>query len=683
MKTTAILLAALMGSAALAQTMPAAVEQAGVDTAGLNRAAKPGNDFEEYANGGWRAAATIPPDRSSIGTFRTVADLAETRLAALIADTAANPAAAGPDGQKIADYYAAFLDSAGIEARGLTPLRPRLAAIEALRDKAQLSAALGGTVRADVDVLNATNVHTPNILGLWVTQELENPSRTTPYVLQGGLGMPDRDYYLSDSADMRRLRTGYTGYVTKLFELAGYGDAPARAARVIELETKIAGAHVSLEETEDAHHATPWSAADFAAKAPGIDWRQFWRAARLPAQGRFVVWQPTAITGLSALVASQPLQAWQDWMIFHAIDANASVLPRAFNDAQFDFYGKQFTGAQVQRPRDKRAIAATNAALSDAIGRVYAQRYFPASSKADIQAMVAGILKAFDTRVAGLDWMAPATKKEARAKIETMRVGIGYPDHWRDYRALAVRRDDPVGNMERAEQVRTQQQFAKIGQPVDRGEWWMTPQTVNAVNLPLQNALNFPAAILEAPFYDPHRDAAANYGAIGSVIGHEISHSFDNTGADFDASGRMRNWWTAQDLARFQASGAALAAQYDTYEPFPGLHVKGKQTLGENIADVAGLTAALDAYHASLGGRPAPVIDGMTGDQRLFLAFAQGWRQKTRDAAAKAQLATDGHAPARFRAFTVRNLDAWYDAFGVKPGDAMYLAPDKRVHVWG
>ena len=456
-----------------------------------------------------------------------------------------------------------------------------------------------------------------------------------------------------------------------------------RGRRGLELETKIAGVHLSLAHSPDAQRATPWSAADFAAKAPGIDWKPFWRAAGLGSQSRFVVWQPGAITGLSALVASEPLQSWQDWMIFHAIDRSAAVLPKAFNDAQFDFYGRQLTGAPAQRPRDKRAIAATNGALGDAIGRIYAQRHFPASSKADIQAMVAGILKAFDTRVAGLDWMAAATKAEARRKIETMRVGIGYPERWRDYGALVVRRDDPVGNMERASLVQTRQQLAKIGRPVDRGEWWMTPQTVNAVNLPLQNALNFPAAILEAPFFDPHRDAAANYGAIGSTIGHEISHSFDNTGADFDASGRLRNWWTPADLQRFQASGAALAAQYDAYEPFPGLHVKGKQTLGENIADVAGLTATIDAYHASLGGRPAPVIDGMTGDQRLFLAFAQGWRQKTRDAAAKAQLATDGHAPARYRAFTVRNLDAWYDAFGVKPGDAMYLPPEKRVHVWG
>ena len=677
MKRLVVVAAILLGSAAMAQTMPA-----GVDTTGMDRLTKPGDDFEQYANGSWRAKAVIPPDRSSIGTFRSMADVAETRLAALIADTARAPAAAGPDGQKIADYYAAFNDTAGIEARGLSPLRPQLAAIAALRDKAQLSRMLGDNVRVDVDVLNSTNLHTGNIVGLWVTQALEQPTKTVPYVIQGGLGMPDRDYYLSDTADMRSVRAAYQGYVRKLFELAGDGDAAARAARVVELESKIAGVHASLEETEDAHHAQPWTRNDFSRRAPGIDWKAFWPAAQLPNQQQFIVWQPQAIIGLSALVASQPLQAWQDWLMFHTIDHVASVLPAAYDQASFDFYGKRLTGAQAARPRDKRAIAATNGALGDAVGRVYAARYFPASSKADIQAMVAGILKAFDTRVAGLDWMAPATKKEARAKIETMRVGIGYPDHWRSYAGLVVRADDPVGNLLRAEQVRTQQQLAKIGKPVDRAEWWMTPQTVNAVNLPLQNALNFPAAILEAPFYEAGRDAAANYGAIGAIIGHEISHSFDNTGADFDSTGKMRNWWTQSDLARFQASGAALAAQYDSYEPFPRLHVRGKQTLGEDIADLAGLTASYEAYHASLGGKPAPVIDGMTGDQRLFLSFAEAWRQKTRDAAAKAQIATDGHAPARYRAFTVRNLDAWYDAFAVKPGDAMYLSPDKRVRVW-
>ena len=670
----AVLFGCLMASAALAQDRPAGIDHSAVDAS-----VKPGDDFEQYANGSWRRRTEIPADRSSTGVFLSVSQLAEARNAEIVASAAS----AGPDGRRIADYYAGYMDTAGIEARGLAPLQGELGAIGGLRDKAALSRMLGGNVRVDVDPLNATDFQTGNILGLFVSQALDQPTKTVPYVLQGGLGLPDRDYYLSDKPDMREIRAAYQAYVAQVFTLAGFSDPARRAASVIELETKMAGAHADIVESQDAHKAdNPWAAADFARKAPGIDWKGFWAAAGLGRQRDFVVWHPRAVAGLSALVAREPLPVWQDWLRFHRISEVSAVLPRAYDEASFAFYGKTLTGTPQQRPRDRRALAATNAALGDAIGKIYVARYFPASSKANIQTMVAGILKAFDTRVAALDWMAPATKAEARRKIETTYVGVGYPETWDDYGSLVVRADDPVGNLRRAQLAETRRQLAKIGRPVDRHEWWMTPQTVNAVNLPLQNALNFPAAILEAPFYDPNRDAAANYGAIGATIGHEVSHGFDNLGADFDHEGRLRNWWTPADLARFEAQGQALVTQYDGYEALPGLHVNGKQTLGENIADVAGLTAALDAYHASLGGRPAPVIDGMTGDQRLFLAFAQTWAGKYRDRALRGAVATDVHAPGRFRAQTVRNLDAWYAAFGVKPGDALYLAPDSRVRIW-
>lgn len=666
----------LAGTAAVAQDKPA-----GVDPTALDRSVKPGDDFEQYANGAWRARTEIPADRSSVGIFLTVSKIADERTAAIVADAAKG--AAGSDQRRIADYYTAYMDAAGIEARGVAPLKPAFVEIAGLRDKTALSRLLGANTRVDVDPLNATDFQTGNLFGLFVTQAFDQPTKTVPYVLQGGLGMPDRDYYLSDTAAMKEVRDAYRVYVTTLFRLAGFDQPEVRAGRVIDLETKIARAHADLVTSQDAHKANnPWKAADFAAKAPGIDWRAFWPAARLGRQQDFIVWQPAAITGLSALVASEPLAAWQDWLRFHRIDAVTAVLPTAFDTASFAFYGKALSGTPQQQPRTKRGLDAVNGALGEAIGRIYVQRYFPASSKTDIQQMVTGMLKAFDTRVAGLDWMKPATKAEARRKIETMIVGIGYPERWADYAQLTIRADDPVGNSERADLANTERQLAKIGRPVDRNEWWLTPQTVNALNLPMQNALNFPAAILEAPFYDPKRDAAANYGAIGAVIGHEISHGFDNLGADFDAAGRLRNWWTAEDLARFEAQGQALVAQYDAYEALPGLHVNGKQTLGENIADVAGLTAALDAYHASLGGKAAPVIGGMTGDQRLFLSFAQTWASKFRDKALRARVQGDVHAPARFRAQTVRNLDGWYAAFGVKPGDALYLAPDRRVQVW-
>jgi putative endopeptidase len=675
-RTFVTVCAALLAStAAVAQDKPAGVDRTAFDTA-----VKPGDDFEQYANGAWRARTEIPADRSSVGIFLTVSKIAEERTAAIV--KAAAKAAPGSDERRIADYYAAYMDTRGIEQRGIAPLKPAFGEIAALRSKQDLSRMLGARTRVDVDPLNMTNFETGNLFGLFVTQALGEPSKTVPYVLQGGLGMPDRDYYLADTPPMREMRDAYRTYVTTLFRLAGFDQPEARAGRVIALETKIAQAHVDLVTSQDAHKAVAWTAADFAAKAPGIDWAAFWPAARLPRQQDFYAWQPTAVTGLSALVASEPLEAWQDWLRFHRIDDVTAVLPRAYGEAAFAFRGKALSGTPEQRPRDKRALDSVNNALGDAVGRLYVQRYFPASSKADIQHMASGMLKAFDTRVAGLEWMKPATKAEARKKIATMIVGIGYPERWADYGTLEIRANDPVGNSERAAIALTERQLAKIGRPVDRAEWWLTPQTVNALNLPLQNALNFPAAILEAPFYDPQRDAAANYGAIGGVIGHEISHGFDNLGADFDAQGRLRNWWTADDMARFEGQGQALVEQYDAYEALPGLHVNGQQTLGENIADVAGLTAALDAYHASLGGKPAPVIDGMTGDQRLFLSFAQTWASKFREKALRARVQGDVHAPARFRAQTVRNLDAWYEAFGVKPGDALYLPPEKRVQVW-
>jgi putative endopeptidase len=681
MRMRHLLVATAMG---LSATMAfAAQTSGGVDLAGRDTGTKPGDDFEAYANGGWRARTEIPADRSSTGTFLDVFKKAEARTASIVRDLAKSKPAAGTDGQRIADDYAAFMDTAGIEKRGLAPVRPELAQIAAIKDKAALAAFLGTTMRADTDPINATNFQTENLFGLFVTQALSDPGRTVPYLMQGGLGLPDRDYYLSKTAEMAETRTAYRAYVEKLLTLAGLTDAAARADRIVALETKIATVHTDIETSQDIHKSNnPWTRADFASKAPGLDWDAYFSAASLDKQQEFIAWQPAAITGIAALVASEPLQSWQDWLAFHRINQVSFALPKAIDDAHFDFYGKTLTGTPQQRTRDKRALAEVNGELGDAVGQIYARQYFPASSKADIQTMVKGILAAFDGRVAALDWMAPATKTEARRKIETMRVGIGYPETWRSYAGLAIRADDPVGNFRRAQLAEYHHQIAKIGKPVDRGEWWMTPQTVNAVNLPLQNALNFPAAILEAPFYDPKADPAVNYGSIGATIGHEISHSFDNTGADFDAEGRLRNWWTPADFQHFEQAGAALAAQYDAYVALPGLNLKGKQELGENIADLAGLTAAYEAYHASLGGKPAPVIGGMTGDQRFFLAFAQSWRSKQRDKALRTQIATDVHAPARFRAQTVRNLDPWYAAFGVTPGSALYLPPEKRVRVW-
>ncbi|MEO8997728.1 MAG: M13 family metallopeptidase [Rhodanobacter sp.] len=677
--------AVLCGSSAWTATPAAqvAVTPTGVDLAGIDHSVKPGDDFDSYANGNWRKTAVIPADRASTGIFLQVFNKAEQRNAELIKAAAAAKAPAGSNESKIADYYAAFMDQAGIAKHGLSPLKPELAKIDAIKTPAELASVLGSQLRADVDPVNATNFSTEHLFGLFVTQGLEDSAHNVAYLLQGGLGMPNRDYYLATDKDMAGIRAKYQSYIAAQLKNVGIVDADAKAKAVFELETKIAKVQESLVDSEDVHKANnPWNSGDFASKAPGLDWAVYLHAAGIDTQKQITVWQPSAIKGISALVASEPLDAWKAFLTFHTINHSAGLLPPPFADASFEFYGHTLQGTPKQRDRWKRAIGAVNNDLGDAVGQIYVKKYFPASSKAQVKQMVDNILAAFTDRVDQLDWMTPATKQKAKAKIATVRVGVGYPETWRDYSDLTIRRDDPVGNRLRAEQHEYQHQLSKLGQPVDKGEWWMTPQTVNAVNLPLQNALNFPAAILEAPFFDPKADAASNYGSIGAVIGHEISHSFDNTGAEFDAQGRLANWWTPEDQAHFKAAGQKLVEQYNAYEAIPGLHVNGQQTLGENIADVSGLTISYLAYHKSLDGKPAPVINGLTGDQRFFLAFAQSWREKTRPAALRAQVIGDGHAPGNFRAQTVRNLDAWYDAFSPKSGEKLYLAPQDRVKIW-
>ena len=670
-------------TAPVATEAPAAGTGLGIDLAGMDKAVQPGDDFDAYANGGWKQGTEIPADRANVSTFFYIAERGEKRLAELIQGLETSAAAAGSNERKIADYYAAFMDEAGIESRGLAPLQPEFDRIAAIDDVASLSRYLGSDLRADTDPLNDTNVHTDNLFGLFVAQGLEDPSKNVGYLLQGGLGMPDREYYLGNDPAMAAHRAAYQRYIAAILKLAGDANADGKAKTIFDLETKIARAHANVIDSQDVHKANnPWPTADFAKKAPGIDWAAFLEGAGLASQQTLFAWQPAAITGISRLVASEPVQAWKDYLQFRAIDHSANLLPKAYADLNFAFYNTQLQGTARQRDRWKRAIAATNGALGDAIGQLYVKQYFPASSKAKVEGMVNNILAAFRDGVDKLAWMSPETRQVAKAKAKTMLVGVGYPESWRDYSAYEVKRDDALGNALRAEQVEYRHQTAKLGKAPDRKEWWMTPQRVNAVQLPLQNAMNFPAAILEAPFFDPRADDAANYGAIGAVIGHEVSHGFDNLGSEFDAEGRLRNWWTKDDAAHFKAATDKLVAQYNGYEALPGLTLNGTQTLGENIADVAGLQAAYTAYHASLDGKPAPVIDGLTGDERFFLAFGQAWRAKFRDESLRAQVIGGGHSPARWRALTVRNIDAWYDTFQVKEGAKLYLKPEDRVKIW-
>ncbi|MGH7512661.1 MAG: M13 family metallopeptidase [Gemmatimonadales bacterium] len=655
----------------------------GVDMAGMDRSVKPGDAFYEYANGTWLKQTEIPADRSTFGTGAMLTEVVDRRVAELIQQAAAATAPAGSERRKIGDFYASFMDTTAIDAAGLKPLRPTLDSIAAIHDRIGLARFLGSTLRADVDALNNTNFYTENLFGLWVAQDLDNPTRYSPFLFQGGLGMPERSYYLDSSSAMGTIRAKYQEHVAAMLGLAGIPDSARKAAAIAGLETRIAQAHWTREASGNVQKGNNhWARADFASKAPGLDWDAYLAAAGLDQAPRFVVWQPSAITGIAALTASEPLETWKAYLTFHAIQSRAAVLPGPIVRESFAFFGPVLTGAKQQRDRWKRAVAATNDALGFAVGRLYVARYFPPAEKARAQAMVANLIAAFRARIDRLDWMAPATKREAKAKLGVLKVGVGYPDAWPESHDLEVVAGDAYGNTERARLLQLKRSLARLGRPVNRNEWVMTPQTVNAVNLPAMNALNFPAAILQPPYFDARRPLAMDYGAMGAIMGHEVSHSFDNSGALFDARGQMHNWWTPEDFKHFKASSQQLVAQYDTYKPFPDLAVKGQQTLGENIADLAGLTASYDAFHRALRGKPGPAVDGFTGDQQFFISYAQSWRGKTRDPALRQRILTDGHAPSQYRALTVRNIDPWYRAFGVKAGEALYLAPADRVRVW-
>ena len=675
-------LACLLLSALCAFAQNTSIQEVhGIAVDNIDRSVKPGDDFHRFANGNWIKRTEIPADRAGIDVFTRLSDLSSQRTADLIQELATSNPPAGSNLRKVADLFNSYMDDAVIESKGLTPVKPHLDAIAAIRDKKQLAHALGETLRADVDALNNTNYHTANLLGLWVAPGFNDSDHYTPYLMQGGLQLPDREYYVSNSESMQKIRVKYQPHVAAMLKLAGFSDADARAARIVELETAIAKTHRTLAENEDIHKANnTWRRAEFATKAPGLDWDEYFKGAGLSRVESFIVWQPEAFQGESALVASVSLESWKDWLTFHLIEAHAGVLPKALAQERFGFFGKELSGVQQQRPRWERGVSVVNGYLGDAVGQVYAQKYFPPEAKQKAQAMVTELIAAFRKRIEALSWMNPSTKAEAEAKLSTLYVGIGYPETWHDYSNYEVKAGDIFGNIWRGDLSEYQRQVARLGKSVDRKEWSMTPQTVNAVNLPLQNALNFPAAILQPPFYDPEAPAAVNYGAIGEVIGHEISHTFDTEGSVFDSKGRVRNWWTPEDLKHFEAATAKLAAQYDTYRPFPDLAVNGKQTLGESIADLAGLSAAYDGYKAS--GQVAPTVDGFTSDQQFFIAFGQNWGEKLREAALRQQVMTDGHPPGEYRADTVRNIDAWYSAFDAKPGEKLYLAPEERVRIW-
>jgi predicted metalloendopeptidase len=652
------------------------------DVEGMDKSVDPGDDFFAYANGTWVKRTEIPPDRSTYGGFWTLQEEADKRTADLIRE-AHRSKDSDLETVKVCDYYDAYMDEASIETKGLTPLKAQLDAIAAIADRSDLARVLGGILRADVDPLNASEFHTDRPFGLWVGPDFANPDRYVAYLLQGGLGLPDRDYYRGTTAKDLELQKEYRSHIAAVLKLAHVAEAELKASRIYDLERKIADAHASRTDSWDVVKANnPWRLSDFPSRAPGLDWATYLAAAGLSDQPMIVVWHPSAVAGIAALAGSKSLDLWKDYLTFRAIDRASALLPRSFAREQFKFYRAALTGAQKPRDRWKRSVDAVNAALGDAVGKLYVRRYFPAEAKAAVQAMVRNIVTAFDRRIDRLDWMSPATRARAKSKLESLYVGIGYPERWRDYSGLKVSPGDALGNAQRSELFDYRCSLAKLGKAVDRSDWVISPQSVWTVNLPLQNALNFPAATLKPPFFAAAADPVENYGAIGAMIGHEISHSFDDQGSQFDERGRLSNWWTPEDLAHFRAVADRLVSQFDAYEPLPGLRVNGKLTLSENIAHVAGLATSFDAYRSFYGDKSAPDLAGFTGDQRFFLAFAQIFRSKRRPESLRRLLMTDGHAPAEFNADTVRNIDAWYEAFGVRPGRKLYLAPKDRVRVW-
>ena len=582
-------------------------------------------------------------------------------------------AAAKTPGNKIGDFYASFMDEAAVNAKGISPVQPWIAEINAIGDKTALAVEMAKLQRQGVG----------GLFGMGVGQDDKAPDHYIVGVNQAGLGLPDRDYYLKDDPKLADTRTKYQAYQAQMLGLVGEDNVEARAAAVYAFEHSLAEAHWDRIASRDADKTyNKWMEADFAAKAPGFPWQAFMTAGGTANQASYLVGMPSALAGEAKAYADAPIAVLKDYMILKVMRTYAGYLSKPINDANFAFYGTVMSGAPQQPVRWKRGVGTVSQAMGEAVGQQYVARYFPPASKAAADQLVKNIIAAMGARIDKLTWMAPETKIKAHAKLAAFTPKIGYPSKWRDYSTLVIKRDDLVGNIARSAAFEYNRRLHRLGGPIDRAEWGMTPMTVNAYANPTMNEIVFPAAILQPPFFDAKADPAVNYGGIGVVIGHELSHHFDDQGRKYDPTGKLADWWTAQDVERFTAMTDKLVKQYDAYAPLPGLHIKGGLTLGENMADLAGLAVARDAYIKSLGGRPSPVIDGLTGDQRFYLGYAQVWRGKFREPALRSQVISNEHSPGPFRTMEVRNVDAWYAAFDVKPGQKMYLAPEDRVHVW-
>ena len=645
----------------------------GFDLNGRDTSVRPGDSFMRYANGAALDRLQIPSDRTSYGSFNLLRELSDNRVKVMIdALVARTDLVPGSDEQKIADAYRSYMDEGRLEALDAQPLQPYLAAIRAANTHQAMAVYMGQT-QGRVG---------GSIFGTGISIDQKAPTRYVVSTGQSGLGLPNRDYYLE--ARWAEKKALYITYVGRMLAMAGWERPFTTAAEVVEFETRIAEAHwTPIQNRNRDETYNEYTIDQLASEAPGFAWQAYYNAVGVGQVPRLIVRQDTAMPKIAAIYRQTPIATLQAWQAFHTVDDAAGRLSRRFVDAQWEFRSRDLNGQPMQRPRDKRGISFAEGMLGEAVGRQYVAEYFPAESKAQMEELVANLRIALGNRIRNYSWMSAETQAAAQEKLEKFTVKIGYPDRWRDYTALEIRPDDLFGNGERAGLFQWQYQLNRLNQPVDKDEWGMTPQTVNAYYNSANNEIVFPAAILQPPFFDPNGDPAVNYGGIGGVIGHEIGHGFDDQGSKSDGDGVLRNWWTPADKANFEALTARLGAQYDQFEPLPGFPVQGGLTMGENIGDAAGVAVGLEAYHLSLNGRPAPVLDGITGDQRFFFGWAQVWQSKYREDALRNQIATDSHSPAEFRVIgPVRNVDAWYEAFDVQPGDKYYLAPEDRVRIW-
>jgi putative endopeptidase len=638
----------------------------GFDSAGMDKSVAPGDDFFGYASGTWARTTEIPADKARYGMFNVLDDLSRERTKGIIDEQARDPAS------KIGNAYLSFMDEAAIEAKGLAPLNPWLNQIRGLKSKAGLA-----ELYAQGDEIGISSP-----FRMFIGQDDKAPENYILTMIQGGLGMPDRDYYLSTDAKLADTRAKYLVHLTNVLTLAGEKNAAARAKAILDFETAIAKAHWTRAESRDANKTyNKLTLAELRKRAPGFDFAALAHGIGANVTDVLVA-QPSAFTGEAAAIAKAPLSVLKDQLLVRSIDTYASYLPKAFDQERFSFFGTVLSGTPQQEPRWKRGVTFTVGALGDDVSKLYVAKYFPPETKAAADEMVKNIIAAMDRRIDKLEWMSPATRAKAHQKLAAFTPKIGYPSQWRDMSGLVIDRNDLVGNAMRSRRFEHAYEIGKLGQPIRRWEWGMTPMTINAYANSGLVEIVFPAAILQPPFFDPRADPAVNYGGIGAVIGHELSHHFDDQGAKYDSTGKLIDWWTPGDTKEFTARLDKYERQINAYEPLPGMHVNGKLTMGENVADLAGLTVAHDAYVASLNGAAPPVIDGTTGDQRFYLGWAQVWRCKSREAALRQQLLTDPHSPCPVRTDVVRNLDPWYSGFDVKPGQKLYLAPADRVRIW-